>query len=64
MALNQNLNLLCFHSKRHTAFGTNFEAKRDGFLNILKGLFAGLALTDATGNGGTLGYPYAILIAV
>ena len=64
----------CFHGdnlahepdgwKWKKLFSADFEAERDGFLDVLERVRLGLALTDATGNGRTLGHPHSILVTV
>ena len=49
---------------RNAAFGADFEAQRDGFLDVFQRLRFGFTLTHATGNRRTLGYPNSVLIAV
>ena len=50
--------------ERQAAFGADFEAERDGFLDVLERVRLGLALADAAGNGRTLGHPHSILVPV
>ena len=45
-------------------FGADFEAERDGFLDVFERVRLGLALADATGNGRTLGHPHSIFVPV
>ena len=59
-----DLNLLGLHGQRQASFGPDFQAGCDGFANIREGLFAGGPLTHAAGDGGALGDPNAILVAL
>lgn len=64
MASDLNFDLLGFHRERQSAFRAHFETKRDGLFDIFQRQQLGYALTDAAGNGRTLGNPDSVLVTV
>ena len=57
-----DLDLLRLDRQRHPPLGPHFEARSNGFTNVLDGFYTGGALRNAAWNAGALRHPNAVFI--
>jgi hypothetical protein len=59
-----HLDFTGFYGQGQSALGSDFEAKRDGFLNVAQGLLPGSALADAAWDCRAFNDPHAVFVAI
>jgi hypothetical protein len=64
VGLHRNFDVQSFEGERHAAFGPDFEAKRNRFLDVLHCFLARASLTHTTWNGGTFDDPHSVFVTI